>query len=59
MENRLERFSTAAAGARMQTRLAKLEDFLRVWMGYFWISEYYRPIPVLDPWIRRRVRMCF
>ena len=29
------------------------------WMGYFRITEYYRPIPQLDQWIRRRIRCCF
>jgi RNA-directed DNA polymerase len=28
-------------------------------MGYFGLSEYYRPIPELDEWIRRRIRMCY
>ena len=28
-------------------------------MGYFRITEYYRPIPLLDQWIRRRIRCCF
>ena len=27
-------------------------------MGYYGISDYYRPIPDLDSWLRRRVRMC-
>ena len=27
--------------------------------GYFGISQYYRPIPELDEWLRRRVRMCY
>jgi RNA-directed DNA polymerase len=46
-------------GVSMQTRLSKLADYLRGWMGYFWISEFYRPIPEIDQWIRRRIRMCF
>ena len=46
-------------GVSMRFRLAKLADYLRGWMGYFWISEYYRPIPEIDPWLRRRIRMCF
>jgi len=25
----------------------------------FGISEYYRPIPELDEWLRRRIRMCY
>lgn len=46
-------------GVSMRVRLAKLADYLRGWMGYFWISEYYRPIPEIDQWLRRRIRMCF
>lgn len=33
--------------------------YLRGWLGYFGISQYYRPIPELDEWLRRRVRMCY
>ncbi|WP_080521295.1 group II intron maturase-specific domain-containing protein [Methyloprofundus sedimenti] len=29
------------------------------WGNYFGLSEYYRPIPLLDQWIRRRIRMCY
>jgi len=28
-------------------------------MGYFGISQYYRPVPELDDWIRRRIRMYY
>lgn len=28
-------------------------------MNYFALSKYYRPLPELDEWIRRRVRMCY
>jgi RNA-directed DNA polymerase len=28
-------------------------------MNYFGISEYYRPVPEIDHWIRRRIRMCY
>jgi RNA-directed DNA polymerase len=43
----------------MEYHLAKLAEYLRGWMGYFGISEYYRPIPGIDHWLRRRVRMCY
>jgi RNA-directed DNA polymerase len=43
----------------MQYRLGKLAQYLRGWMNYFGISEYYRPIPEIDHWLRRRVRMCY
>ncbi|MEO1211827.1 MAG: group II intron maturase-specific domain-containing protein [Cyanobacteria bacterium J06638_20] len=28
-------------------------------MGYFGISQLYGPIPELDKWLRRRIRMCY
>ena len=28
-------------------------------MGYFGLSDYYRPVPEIDQWIRRRIRMCY
>ena len=43
----------------MKYRLQKLSEYIRGWMNYYALSEYYRPIPELDEWIRRRVRMCF
>jgi RNA-directed DNA polymerase len=43
----------------MEYRLTKLAQYVRGWMGYFGISQYYRPIPELDEWLRRRVRMCY
>ena len=46
-------------GVSMEYRLKKLIEYIRGWMGYFKITEYYRPIPKLDQWIRRRIRCCF
>ena len=43
----------------MQYRLEKLAQYIRGWMNYFGLSQYYRPIPQLDQWLRRRIRMCF
>lgn len=43
----------------MEHRLHKLGQYVRGWVGYFGISQYYRPIPELDDWIRRRIRMCY
>jgi hypothetical protein len=30
---------------------------MRGWLGYYALSECYRPIPELDHWLRRRVRL--
>jgi RNA-directed DNA polymerase len=46
-------------GVSMKRRLRELSEYLRGWMAYFGLSAYYRPIPDLDSWIRRRVRMCY
>jgi len=43
----------------MQYRLNRLAMYIRGWMNYYGISEYYRPIPEIDHWLRRRIRMCF
>ena len=42
----------------MADRIAKLNEYIRGWMGYFSISQYWTPIEPLDQWIRRRLRMC-
>jgi len=46
-------------GVSMEHRLHKLGQYLRGWWAYFGISQYYRPVPELDDWIRRRMRMCY
>lgn len=43
----------------MEYRFKKLAQYLRGWMNYFGISHYYRPIPEIDHWLRRRLRMCY
>lgn len=43
----------------MAYRLKKLAQYIRGWMNYYGISEYYRPIPQIDHWLRRRIRMCY
>ena len=56
---RLRRFTARSWGVSMAYRLEQLARYLRGWMNYFGISDYYRPVPELDSWLRRRVRMCY
>ena len=58
-QHRLRRLTGRSWGVSMTYRLKKLAEYVRGWMGYFGISDYYRPIPELDHWLRRRVRMCY
>ena len=46
-------------GVSMEYRYRKLAEYVRDWFNYYGISEYYRPIPGLDEWLRRRIRMCY
>jgi RNA-directed DNA polymerase len=58
-KHRLKGLTSRSWGVSMEYRLSRLNQYLRGWMGYFGISEYYRPIPKLDSWLRRRIRMCY
>jgi RNA-directed DNA polymerase len=56
---RIRRLTGRSWFVSMEYRLDKLAQYLRGWMNYYGISHYYRPIPEIDHWMRRRVRMCF
>ena len=58
-KHRVRQLTARSWGVSMAWRFHKLAQYLRGWMGYFGISQYYRPIPELDEWLRRRVRMCY
>jgi RNA-directed DNA polymerase len=58
-QHRVRELTGRSWGVSMRHRLDKLAQYLRGWMGYFGISQYYRPIPEMDEWLRRRVRMCY
>jgi len=58
-QRRLKRYTSRSWGVSMGYRLRCLRRYTRGWMNYYGISEYYRPLPDLDQWLRRRVRMCY
>jgi RNA-directed DNA polymerase len=58
-KRRMKRLTGRSWGVSMTFRLKKLAEYVRGWMNYFGIAEYYTPIPELDHWLRRRVRMCY
>ena len=58
-KHRVRQLTGRSWGVSMAWRFHKLAQYLRGWMSYFGISQYYRPIPELDEWLRRRVRMCY
>lgn len=58
-KRRVRLFTGRSWFVSMEYRYKKLAEYVRGWMNYYGISEYYRPIPVLDEWLRRRIRMCY
>ena len=58
-KRQIRRLTGRSWGVSMSYRFRKLAEYIRGWMGYYSLSEYYRPIPELDHWLRRRIRMCY
>ena len=58
-KHRIKELTGRSWGVSLGYRLHKLGQYLRGWVAYYGISQYYRPVPVLDNWIRRRIRMCY
>ncbi|ASC69926.1 group II intron reverse transcriptase-maturase [Halomicronema hongdechloris C2206] len=58
-KHRLKGLTARSWRVSMAHRLERLNQYLRGWMGYFGISQYYHSIPDLDGWLRRRLRMCY
>jgi len=58
-KRRVRQFTGRSWFVSMDYRLHKLAEYVRGWMNYYGISEYYRPVPIVDEWLRRRIRMCF
>ena len=56
---RVRKLTGRSWGVAMGVRMRKIREYIRGWMNYFGISEAYAPIPEIDSWLRRRIRMCY
>ncbi len=56
--HRLRTLTGRSWGVSMAYRISQLNEYIRGWIHYFGLSQYYRPLPELDAWLRRRLRMC-
>jgi RNA-directed DNA polymerase len=56
-KHRIRELTGRSWGVSWAYRYTKLRQYIQGWGNYFGLSEYYRPIPLLDQWIRRRIRM--
>ena len=55
----LKHLTRRSWGVSMEYRFRKLNEYIRGWMNYYGISQYYRPLQSIDEWLRRRIRMCY
>ena len=58
-KHRVRRLTGRSWGVRIEHRYQELRRYVVGWLNYFALSEYYRPVPELDEWLRRRVRTCY
>jgi RNA-directed DNA polymerase len=58
-KRRVRKLTGRSWGVSMDVRMRKIREYIGGWMNYFGISEFYSPIPEIDHWLRRRIRMCY
>jgi len=58
-KHRIREITGRSWGVSWSYRYLQLRRYISGWMNYFGLSEFYRPVPELDHWIRRRIRMCY
>ena len=58
-KHRVRKLTGRSWGVSMAHRYKELRSYVSGWLNYYALSEYYRPIPELDEWLRRRVRTCY
>jgi len=58
-KHRIRELTGRSWGVSWVYRYQQLRRYIVGWINYYGLSEYYRPIPLLDQWIRRRIRMCY
>ena len=58
-KHRVRQLTGRSWGVSLKYRYRELRQYITGWMNYFALSEYYRPIPELDEWLRRRMRCCY
>ena len=58
-KHRVRQLTGRSWGVSLNYRYRELRQYITGWMNYFSLSEYYRPIPELDEWLRRRMRCCY
>lgn len=54
----LKRLSSRSWGVSFNSRISKLNEYIRGWTNYFGIAHGYQVLTEIDSWLRRRFRCC-
>ena len=58
MKSKLKELTSRSNGWGYEKRKQKLKEYMRGWIGYFYLAEMKRLCQETDEWLRRRIRMC-
>ena len=58
-KHELKRITRRCPGISIESRILRLKQYVRGWMGHYGCGLKYNDAIALDGWIRRRLRMCY
>ena len=58
MKSRLKELTSRSNGWGYVKRKQKLKEYIRGWVGYYYLVSMKRLLLETDEWLRRRIRMC-
>ena len=58
LKSKLKELTKRSNGWGYENRKQKLNEYIRGWVGYFYLAEMKRLCMETDEWLRRRIRMC-
>ncbi|EJX05541.1 RNA-directed DNA polymerase (Reverse transcriptase) [gut metagenome] len=58
LKSRLKELTSRSNGWGYEKRKAKLNAFIRGWVGYYYLAQTKVFLERTDEWLRRRIRMC-
>ena len=56
-KRKLKELTNRSQGRNVRTVMAKVKEFIRGWIGYFYIADMKRNLQRWNEWLRRRIRM--
>ncbi len=57
LEDKIRELTVRSQSKSMSARIKRLNEYLKGWLGYFWIAHAKEILGEIDAWMRRRLRM--